>query len=175
MTGLYENIRELQNEKSLTFLYRTPRLSMEPLGRIAVKNAYRKVFHNPSEDAARMSSLTMGYPFAFQILGYLYWDLKDTLPFEEILDRYDETLFEYAYEKIWSELSEKDKHIAITMAQNHITSVGDICRKAGLNNSVFSIYRKRLMDKGIVISPARGQLLFALPRFEKFVNEIIEF
>ncbi len=65
--------------------------------------------------------------------------------------------------------------MAITMAQNHITSVGDICRKAGLNNSVFSIYRKRLMDKGIAISPARCQLLFALPRFEKFVNEIIEF
>ena len=28
MTGLYENIHELQNEKSLTFLYRAPKLRL---------------------------------------------------------------------------------------------------------------------------------------------------
>ena len=31
MTGLYENIYNLQNEKALTFLYRAPKLLLEPL------------------------------------------------------------------------------------------------------------------------------------------------
>lgn len=29
MTGLYENIYEIQNEKTLTFLYRTPRIEIK--------------------------------------------------------------------------------------------------------------------------------------------------
>ena len=33
MTGLYENIDALQNEKNLTFLYRAPKLHMKPLNR----------------------------------------------------------------------------------------------------------------------------------------------
>lgn len=31
MTGLYDNIYELQNDKSLTFLYRAPKIMLEPL------------------------------------------------------------------------------------------------------------------------------------------------
>lgn len=31
MTGLYENIHNLQNEKSLTFLYRAPKVLLEPV------------------------------------------------------------------------------------------------------------------------------------------------
>ena len=31
MTGLYENLYDLQNDKSLTFLYRAPKLMLEPL------------------------------------------------------------------------------------------------------------------------------------------------
>ena len=38
MTGLYENIYDLQNEKSLTFLYRAPKIILEPLNYTAIKN-----------------------------------------------------------------------------------------------------------------------------------------
>ena len=45
MTGLYENIYELQNEKTLTFLYRAPKIELRPLniGMIAekYKNSYK--------------------------------------------------------------------------------------------------------------------------------------
>ncbi len=39
MTGLYENIYDLQNEKSLTFLYRAPKIILEPLNYTAIKKA----------------------------------------------------------------------------------------------------------------------------------------
>ena len=38
MTGLYENIYDLQNDKSLTFLYRAPKLLLEPLNYTSVRN-----------------------------------------------------------------------------------------------------------------------------------------
>ncbi len=40
MTGLYENIYDLQNHKSLTFLYRAPKLILEPLNYTAVRKSY---------------------------------------------------------------------------------------------------------------------------------------
>ena len=44
MTGLYENIYELQNEKSLTFLYRAPKIILEPLNLTAVRQHYKNIF-----------------------------------------------------------------------------------------------------------------------------------
>ena len=39
MTGLFENIDDLRNQKSLTFLYRAPRIQLEPLnGRRFISN-----------------------------------------------------------------------------------------------------------------------------------------
>lgn len=74
MTGLYENIYDLQNEKSLTFLYRAPKIILEPLNYTAIKSHYMRIFDINDEMADKMTLLTRGYPFAFQVLGYLYWD-----------------------------------------------------------------------------------------------------
>ncbi len=109
MTGLYENIYELQNDKALTFLYRAPKLILEPLNYTAVRKSYADIFQIDLETAEKMTSLTKGYPFAYQVLGYLYWLHRDTKSLEEILPEYDQYLEEYVYSKIWSELSELDK------------------------------------------------------------------
>ena len=47
-----------------------------------------------------MARITKGYPFAFQILGYLKWEHNASL--EEILPEFDEALASYAYEKMRS-------------------------------------------------------------------------
>ena len=70
MTGLYENIEDLQNEKNLTFLYRAPKISLTPLNLPAISSRYRSLFHLDETSAREMAKLTKGYPFAFQTLGY---------------------------------------------------------------------------------------------------------
>ena len=116
MTGLYENIYDLQNEKSLTFLYRAPKIILEPLNYTAIKSHYMRIFDINDEMADKMTLLTRGYPFAFQVLGYLYWEHRDTKTVQEILPEYDQYLEEYVYEKIWSELSKGDKELLVAMA-----------------------------------------------------------
>ena len=73
-TGLYENIDKLQNEKNLTFLFRAPKIQLKPLNQQAVMNKYKNIFQIDQDVAKQMAELTRGYPFAFQVLGYLTWN-----------------------------------------------------------------------------------------------------
>lgn len=170
MAGLYENIYELQNNKSLTFLYRTPKIILEPLNLTAVRQHYKNIFALEEEKAERMAALTRGYPFAFQVLGYLYWEHRDTMTLNEILPEYDQYLEEYVYSKIWLEISEKDKEILQVLAVSGEIKVKNLREKLGLASEQFSVYRERLKRKGVIDTRQYGMVSMALPRFEEFIK-----
>jgi hypothetical protein len=168
MTGLYENIYELQNEKTLTFLYRAPKVELRPLNIGMIAQKYKEVFDLPDEEALAMSKETMGYPFAFQVLGYLCW--KNNAKYTEVLAQYSQYLEEYVYEKLWSELSAQDKAVLRAMSEASSRKVEAIREKTGKSSGNFSVYRNRLIKKGIVVASEYGYLEFALPRFREFVG-----
>ena len=169
MTGLYENIYNLQNEDSLTFLYRAPKIVLEPLNYTAVRKKYMDIFGLGIEKAEEMTKLTGGYPFAFQVLGYLLWENKNIKTIEEILPEYDQYLEEYVYGKIWSELSELDRKILVEMAVNREKKVKMIRDGMGLKSEQFAVYRERLKRKGVLDTSKYGEVSFILPRFAEFV------
>ena len=168
MTGLYENIEDLQNEKNLTFLYRAPKITLAPLNLPAIASRYRSLFHLDEESAVEMAKLTKGYPFAFQALGYLTWrnEKKD---FHLVLLEYRQYLEEYVYDKIWSELSPRDQALAKGIAESETGEIKEIQSLAGFTSNSFSPYRKRLIRKGLVDASQRGRLVFSLPLFDRFV------
>lgn len=170
MTGLYENIYDLQNEKSLTFLYRAPKMVLYSLNYTAIRKQYMDLFGLDIEKAEEMAALTKGYPFAFQVLGYLFWENKETGTIEKILPEYDQYLEEYVYGKIWSELSGLDRKILVRMAESGETKVQKIREQAGMKSELFSVYRDRLKRKGILDTSRYGELSFILPRFAEFVK-----
>lgn len=169
MTGLYDNIYNLQNENSLTFLYRAPKMILEPLNYTAVRKQYMDIFDLDMEKAGEMTGLTKGYPFAFQVLGYLSWENKGIKTIEQILPEYDQYLEEYVYGKIWSELSEWDRKILIEMSVSGETKVKNIRDSIGMKSELFSVYRERLKRKGVLNTDKYGEVSFALPRFAEFV------
>lgn len=168
MTGLYENIDRLQNEKSLTFLYRAPKIALGPLDKTAVTNSFAKIFLLDIPKAKALAELTQGYPFAYQVLGYLCWEHNCAAHPEQVLDEYDQRLSEYVYGKIWSELSARDKSVVLAIAGGK-TTTQEMMQATGMDKSSFSQYRNRLLKKGIVDAPERGKLVFTLPRFDHFV------
>jgi len=170
MTGLYENIYELQNDKSLTFLYRAPKIILEPLSLTAVCQHYMDIFQLDKESAGKMAALTRGYPFAFQVLGYLYWEHRDTKTVQEILPEYDQYLEEYVYSKIWSEMSDKDKEIMQKLAESGDIKVKDLREQLEMSSEQFSVYRERLKRKGVIDTRKYGKISMALPRFEEFIQ-----
>ncbi len=121
-----------------------------------------------------MADLTMGYPFAFQVLGYLYWNSRDAKTLDEVLPEYDRYLEEYVYSKIWSELSETDKQIVAVMAATGKTKVGEIREEVAMKPEKFSVYRERLKRKGVIDTSRYGAVTFALPRFDVFVRMMTE-
>lgn len=170
MTGLYENLYDLQNDKSLTFLYRAPKLLLEPLNYTAVRNHYMKIFNIDTESASKMTSLTKGYPFAFQVLGYLYWENRSTKNIDEILPEYDQYLEEYVYSKIWSELSEQDQRILLSISPDDGLKVKELRTRLQMSSELFSVYRDRLRRKGVIDTHEYGKVSFSLPRFSNFVE-----
>ncbi len=174
MTGIYDNIHNLQNEKTLTFLYRAPKITLGALNLTSIRLQYAKIFGISMKEAGRMADLTMGYPFAFQVLGYLYWNSRDAKTLDEVLPEYDRYLEEYVYSKIWSELSETDKQIVAVMAATGKSKVGEIREEVAMKPEKFSVYRERLKRKGVIDTSRYGAVTFALPRFDVFVRMMTE-
>ena len=174
MTGLYENIYELQNDKGLTFLYRAPKVVLSALNFTAVSDSYKKVLKISDDKARELASICKGYSYAFQILGYISYEEKNK-SIEDLLPRFDQILAEYVYSKMWSELSGKDKKIIAAIAKENISKIKDI-RKAcgGMSPNEFSVYRERLTKKGLLDGSTYGELNFTLPRFDHFVNSQYE-
>lgn len=169
MTGLYDNLYELQNEETLTFLYRAPKITMSPLNKKNVAAVYMATLGISEATALEMAEVTKGYPYAYQVLGYLC--CKNGTSYTEELNELDRYLEEYVYEKIWSELSVTDQKVLLAMAESDSAKVEDIRAAAGMNSNNFTVYRKRLIRKGLVSSPQYGKLELSLPRFEEFARQ----
>ena len=164
MTGLYENIYTIQNDPALTFLLRTPKINLEPLSLLQISKQYQRVFECDTEMANKLAKTTKGYAFAFQALGFLYFDYKDTLSFSDIIFKFDDLLDDFVYRKIWQGLSEQDKNVVLAITDSK-TKVSEICTKLNMSNATFSKYKERLTNRGLIQSPQHGYVELILPRF----------
>lgn len=182
MTGLFKNIYDLQNEKTMTFLYRAPKIVLQPIEKIAVGNAYKEIFDLPNEQAFQMAENVKGYAFAFQLYGSLCFEAGGNGFSKAVMQKYTAQLGELVYEKLWSELSPKDRKIVTVLAKHGSTAVktADLIREYNaeypedptpMNSKLMSVYRERLKKEGLVTTENYGNLQLALPRFAEFVNE----
>lgn len=166
MTGLYENITSIQNNKSLTFLSRVPKLILKPLNMPAIKDSYEEIFNIDSDTAVKMSKLTEGYAYAYQVLGYLMWEEEEKKISKKLLSQFDQYLSEFVYDKIWEGLSEKEINIIIKISRNETLD---------MKPNEISVYRDRLIKYGVLESRQRGKLSFALPRFKEYIDNKLLF
>lgn len=173
MTGLYENIRELQDDKSLTFLYRSPRIDLFPLQMGAIKNNYEENLNITSEQAKEMARYTLGYSFAFQALGYVVWN--NGKYDKKTLQEYMQILADFSYEKIWSELSDNDRKVCIAIAESSYCEYKEVKSILNWDNNQLNPYRKRLINKQIISDKKRGFMPFTLPLFREFINDQVEY
>lgn len=173
MTGLYENIYSIQNDPALTFLLRTPKIKLEPLSLVQITKTYQNVFKTDIDMAKKLAKLTKGYAFAFQALGLLYFDYKDSLSLEKIILKFDDLLDDFVYKKIWQGLSEQDKNVILAITDSKM-AVSEICKKLNMTSSTFSKYRQRLLDRGIIQAPQHGYVEIILPRFAELTKYYVE-
>ena len=169
MTGLYENINRLQNEENLTFLYRAPKIYLNALNTYRIADHYEMIPGISKDTALEMARLTRGYPFAFQVIGYFTYNKGS---FQKCISECKNYLYEYVYDKLWIELSDKEKKLLQLIAEKNIKNVKILRENFNTNSNEFSIYRDRLIKKGILDGSRRGYLDFALPFFEDYIKEL---
>ena len=172
MTGLYKNIRALQNNRSQTFLKRAPRLILSSLSLMRIAQKYKEVFSIDTGEAEEMAQYTKGYSYAFQILGYLVFESKKNVVSERVLDEYKLLLGESSYDKIWEELSPNERKIAqIAADQPDGVTVKELRDKLEMNSNEFSTYSDTLEKSGVFSSDAAyGTVRFALPFIKEYIS-----
>lgn len=173
MTGLRDNLQKLLHKQSQTFLSQTPCVILGPLNTGTISESYQQVLNLDLNTALAMAKLTRGYAYAYQLLGYLCWENPGD--YQAIIPQFRQYLEEYVYEKIWSELSHKDKQLAAAIARCDDGRIATIRAALDVDTNAFNPYRQRLINRGLVNGEERGFLRFTLPLFERFVLEQDQF
>ena len=171
MTGLYKNIRALQNNRSQTFLKRAPKVMLGPLNSERISQKYMEVFNLSNKDATQMANHTKGYSYAFQILGFIVFESGKAKVTNEILTEYRLTLGECSYDKIWEELSANEQRVAwfASKAPSNAT-VKSIREKLDMSSNEFSTYSDTLEKCGVFSSNGSyGRVEFALPYIKEYI------
>lgn len=169
MTALPENVDALVNDKAMTFLSRVPKIELKPLELVSVAAEYKMVFGIDNATAAAMAKLTQGYAFAYQVLGYFFFEAGGKTLSDALVEKYVSYLYGNGYAKFWNDLTGKEKEFMIALAASESGEKEQIIANGFPPNS-YSLYRKRLMDKGLLWSPKYDCLMFVLPKFKEYVE-----
>lgn len=166
MTGLYKNIDSLKNADGMTFLERAPRTVLRSLDLDLIAQNYIRTLKAGQDKAQRLAAMTKGYSFAFQTIGYYAWEHPKSET--NILRDAQNYLFEFAYHKIWSELSRKDREVIIAISKSKTSKIADIREQLHYSSNQFNPYRNRLLKAGIIECPSDGYIELALPFFDTY-------
>lgn len=171
MTGLFQNIYELENHKALTFLFRSPKIIIEPLNIKSIAFSYKKLLKIDDEFANKLAKLTKGFAYAYQVLGFLVYEKNYSNIDDDLLSEFDQYLEEIVYNKLWYELSDNDRKV-LSCFEHESETIENLMHNSQMKKNIFSTYRDRLIKRGIVISPSYGKLEIILPRFFDFVKYV---
>ena len=172
MTGLYDNINDLKNEKNLTFLHRAPEIKLKALNLGTIADNYMANLKIDMKDAQEMASLTKGYSFAFQVLGY--FTFRHNGNYREALSEYKQYLEDYVYDKLWSEMSGKDRTLLYGIASSIDGKAKSIKDIIGWDNNQYTPYRDRLIRKMVVDGDNYGHLQIILPLFDEYIKRVYQ-
>lgn len=169
-TGLFSNMEALGRVRNLTFFRRAETIEVRSLSEVSITMKYKKLLGIPQDEARELARLSCGYAYAYQVLGSLYFNKSSKDKIDDMIDDFDERLFSQSYEKIWEELTEGERKLIRIMLDNRKREdILPLMDKPGN----YSEYRSSLIKGGIIRESKRGEIEFALPRFEEYVRNFL--
>ncbi len=162
--------------------------SFPPIGALAESDAL-KALQDPAQAAgvsfapealAEIYRMTKGYPYFLQEWGYQAWNLATASPIgfdvvagatSNVIHRLDENFFRVRFDR----LTPAEKKFLRAMAElgpdAHRT--GDIAAVLGVQVNSLGPVRAKLIRKGMIYSPAHGEMAFTVPLFDEFMRRAI--
>ena len=120
--------------------------------------------------------MTKGYPYFLQEWGYLSWNLASSSPIAceavrkattEALPRLDRNFFRVRFDRLTP--SEKTFLRAMAHLGPGPHRPGDIANVLGTKSTGLTQVRAKLIRKGMIYSPAYGEMAFTVPLFDEFM------
>jgi hypothetical protein len=127
--------------------------------------ALRKVFR-----------LTVGYPYFIQEWGYQCWNRAPASPITAqlvraatpiVIQRLDTNFFRVRFDRLTP--AEKRFLRAVAGLGPGPKRSSDIANALGVTNQAIGPVRSKLLKKGMIYSPAHGDLAFTVPLFDQFM------
>ena len=168
--GLYDDIESIENADGLTFFLRATKYEMKPLNLTIIEDDYEKTLGVSEEVASTLAEMTRGYAFGYQAFGKYMWESGGKEISKTVLAQVDEALAEKVYDKIWSELRDKEKWYLSYIVEKDVMSASELLEKTKTSHNEWSGPRKRLIEKGIIDGSERGVIKVKLPRFKEYVR-----
>lgn len=121
--------------------------------------------------------LTKGYPYFIQEWCYQMWNLAVSSPIElelvqsaaeAVVKRLDQNFFRVRFDR----LTPGEKNFLRAMAQLGSGAIrsGDIANCLGVKVNSIGPVRSKLIKKGMIYSPAYGDIAFTVPLFDEFMK-----
>ena len=136
------------------------------------------IFEAPA--LAEVFHLTKGYPYFLQEWGYQAWNLAPSSPITlqivrrataKVIPRLDQNFFRVRFDRLTP--SEKNFLRAIATLGPGPHRTGDIADTLGVKISSLGPVRAKLIKKGMIYSPAHGNIAFTVPLFDEFMVRAI--
>lgn len=124
--------------------------------------------------------LTKGYPYFLQEWGYQAWNLATSSPITlqvvqnataTVIPRLDQNFFRVRYDRLTP--SEKNFLRAMAKLGPGAHRTGDIADTLGVKITSLGPVRAKLIKKGMIYSPAHGDMAFTVPLFDEFMIRAI--
>jgi hypothetical protein len=129
---------------------------------------------------AEIFRLTKGYPYFLQEWGYQSWNLAPGSPITleivqgatpTVISRLDQGFFRVRYDRLTP--SERNLLRAMADLGPDAHRTGDIADRLGVKVTSLGPVRARLIKKGMIYSPAHGDMAFTVPLFDEFMIRAI--
>ena len=142
-----------------------------------VKHANARFEDNAIDE---INKLTKGYPYFIQEWGYQSWnaancavitiaDVKRATP--QVVDRLDKNFFRVRFDR----LTPTEKRFLRAMAQlgSDAHRSGDIADILKVKVNSLGPLRANLINKGMIYSPAYGEMAFSVPLFDQYMCRVM--
>lgn len=175
MAGLPGAVSATLNDRVLTFLNRSRKMTLPPLSTSDVDAFFARSFDQlgiriSTDNRRRAAEATQGSPYLLQLIGHnvVLYAGEDGVVSEDVL----EDALKFAQEDFESDvctttmasLSEQDENFLRAMAKDPEESrMTDIAQRMSVTPDYAQKYRRRLIDAGVIEAPGRGRVRFAVP------------
>ncbi|MBX7132354.1 MAG: ATP-binding protein [Fimbriimonadaceae bacterium] len=123
---------------------------------------------------------TDGYPYFVQEWGYQCWNVAEVTPIgadvvsiatDRVIPRLDSSFFRVRYDRLTP--AERRYLRAMASLDPGPCRAGDIAEALGAKTTSLGPVRAKLMSKGMVFSPAHGEMAFTVPLFGDFMKRMM--